>query len=63
MKTDFADSDSYQKVVRFSPDGHEMLTSGNDDTVLKGILLRSAHGVGTSMGVSLVNGKERVKGL
>ncbi|PJF18165.1 hypothetical protein PSACC_02030 [Paramicrosporidium saccamoebae] len=33
MKSDFSDIDSYQKVVRFSRDGHEMLTSGNDDTV------------------------------
>lgn len=36
MRSDFAPIDSYQKLVRFSPDGHELLTSGNEDKVRKG---------------------------
>lgn len=33
IRTDFASLDSYQKVVRFSPDGHQLLTAGNDGHV------------------------------
>jgi WD40 repeat protein len=33
VRSDFADFDSYQKIIRFCPDGHELLTIGNDDKV------------------------------
>lgn len=33
IRTDFAPLDSYQKAVRFSSDGHQMLTAGNDGHV------------------------------
>lgn len=33
MRSDYATFDSYQKVVRFSVDGHEMLTVGNEDRI------------------------------
>lgn len=33
IRTDFASTDSYQKLVRFSLDGHRMLTSGNEDHI------------------------------
>lgn len=33
IRTDFSSLDSYQKAVRFSPDGHQLLTAGNDGHV------------------------------